>query len=136
MLQIEREDASRLIERHLEREQGHRDASEDLPDLSEGEKDKENPNSASNLRDSMSRINSDVRIWSDDDETRRLYIVLIRSGGPALRPLRKSPYGSLTVGSASCDAVCTGWCAATTWSWGETPIRADRWAAFLMNDPD
>ncbi|CAA7400438.1 unnamed protein product [Spirodela intermedia] len=79
--QIEREDVRRLTERHLEREQGHRDASEDLPDLSEGEKDKENPSSAGNLRDSMSRINSDVRIWSDDDETRRLYIVLISLHG-------------------------------------------------------
>ncbi|MQL83411.1 hypothetical protein Taro_015904 [Colocasia esculenta] len=80
--QIEREDARRLTKRRLEREQGHKDAAEDLSELSEGEKEKENGGQqAGPLNERMSRINSDLRIWSDDDETKRLYIVLISLHG-------------------------------------------------------
>lgn len=79
--QIEWEDARRLATRHLEREQGSKDASEDLSELSEGEKEKGFTDSP---KDSgISRINSDMTIWSDSDgaQPKRLYIVLISLHG-------------------------------------------------------
>ncbi|XP_077231573.1 sucrose-phosphate synthase family protein [Tasmannia lanceolata] len=80
--QIAWDDAQRLAKRRLEREQGHNDAAEDLSDLSEGEKEKGDANQAELLRDnSIHRINSDLKIWSDTDKAKRLYIVLISLHG-------------------------------------------------------
>jgi len=65
----------------LEREQGRRDATEDLSeDLSEGEKgdglgeivQPETP------RRQLQRNLSNLEIWSDDKKENRLYVVLIR----------------------------------------------------------
>ncbi|KAK9167805.1 hypothetical protein Scep_002996 [Stephania cephalantha] len=93
--QIAWEDAQKLVKRRIEREQGRKDASEDLSELSEGEKDQKgesNHSSSStttattttaeprNNKD-FSRINSDVQLWSDDNKSKRLYIVLISLHG-------------------------------------------------------
>ncbi|KAJ4713890.1 Sucrose-phosphate synthase family protein [Melia azedarach] len=81
--QIAWEDAQRLAKRRLEREQGRNDAADDLSELSEGEKEK--GDAAVNVSESvkeMTRINSDMQIWSEDDKsTRNLYIVLISMHG-------------------------------------------------------
>ncbi|EEF40554.1 probable sucrose-phosphate synthase 4 [Ricinus communis] len=77
---IEWDDAQRLAKRRLEREQGRNDAAEDLSELSEGEKEKGDANISEAVKD-ISRINSDMQIWSDDEKPRRLYIVLISMHG-------------------------------------------------------
>jgi hypothetical protein len=74
-LQIAWDDARRLAKRRIEREQGRNDAADDLSELSEGEKEK---GDVSEPVKEISRINSEMHIWSDDDKSRRLYIVLIR----------------------------------------------------------
>ncbi|KAK9095800.1 hypothetical protein Sjap_021297 [Stephania japonica] len=86
--QIAWEDAQKLAKRRIEREQGRKDASEDLSELSEGEKDQSNhSHSCSNItaephNKDFSRINSDVQLWSDiDNNSKRLYIVLISLHG-------------------------------------------------------
>ncbi|PWA40547.1 sucrose-phosphate synthase family protein [Artemisia annua] len=74
--QIAVDDAQRLANRRLEREKGRHDAAEDLSELSEGEKEK----GESLPVNMMSRINSEMVMWSESDEnkSRQLYIVLIR----------------------------------------------------------
>ncbi|KAJ8759565.1 hypothetical protein K2173_007192 [Erythroxylum novogranatense] len=78
--QITWDDEQRLAKRRLEREQGRNDAAEDLSELSEGEKEKGETNVAEPVRD-FSRINSDIKIWSDEEKPRNLYIVLISMHG-------------------------------------------------------
>ncbi|KAH0905618.1 hypothetical protein HID58_037445 [Brassica napus] len=82
--QLEWEDSQRVANRRLEREQGRRDATEDLfEDLSEGEKgdglgeivQPETP------RRQLQRNSSSVDIWSDDKKENRLYVVLISLHG-------------------------------------------------------
>lgn len=68
--------------RRLERELVRNDAAEDLSELSEGET-KENKGEGNNQSESFKpnkifRINSDLQIWSDDNKSKRLYIILIR----------------------------------------------------------
>ncbi|KAL5714762.1 sucrose-phosphate synthase [Ranunculus cassubicifolius] len=75
------EDAQRLAKRHIEREEGRRDASEDLAELSEGEKEKGDSTQFEPQKNKMARINSELKIWSDENKTKRLYIVLISLHG-------------------------------------------------------
>lgn len=79
--QLEWEDFQRLTKRRCEREQGRREATEDMSeDLSEGEKgdtvgellQSETP------RKKFQRNISDLQLWSDDNKGKKLYIVLIR----------------------------------------------------------
>lgn len=78
-LQIAWDDARRLAKRRIEREKGRNDAAEDLSELSEGEKEKGDTNITEAPVKEISRINSEMRLWSEDDnKTRHLYIVLIR----------------------------------------------------------
>ncbi|CAI9778177.1 unnamed protein product [Fraxinus pennsylvanica] len=73
--QIAWDDAQKLVKRRLEREK----ATEDLSELSEGERDKTDSNQSDFVTD-IARINSDNQIWSDD-KSRQLYIVLISLHG-------------------------------------------------------
>lgn len=75
--QIAVDDAQRLANRRLEREKGRHDAAEDLSELSEGEKEK----GESLPVNMMSRINSEMVMWSDENKSRQLYIVLISIHG-------------------------------------------------------
>lgn len=59
----------------MEREQGRNDAAEDLSELSEGEREKGDGTQA---KDGFARVNSDMQIWPSEDNTKRVYIVLIR----------------------------------------------------------
>lgn len=77
-MQIAWDDAQRLMKRKIEIERGRNDAAEDLSELSEGEKEKNDANQPESPPDKISRIYSDMQIWSDDDKPRHLYIVLIR----------------------------------------------------------
>ncbi|KAK3034316.1 hypothetical protein RJ639_032656 [Escallonia herrerae] len=82
--QIAWDDAQKLEKRHLEREKGRDDAADDLSELSEGEKEKGDANqteSPAPTNDKMSRINSDMKMWSDEDKSKHLYIVLISLHG-------------------------------------------------------
>ncbi|KAJ9676351.1 hypothetical protein PVL29_025058 [Vitis rotundifolia] len=79
--QIAWDDAQRLTKRRLEREQGRHDAADDLSELSEGEKEKGDTNQTEPVKEQMTRINSDMHIWSDDDKSRHLYIILISIHG-------------------------------------------------------
>lgn len=76
-MQIAWDDAKKLAKRRIEREQGRNDAADDLSELSEGEKEKSDTNVSESTKD-FSRINSVMHLWSEDDKSRRLYIVLIR----------------------------------------------------------
>ncbi|GMY07999.1 sucrose-phosphate synthase 4 [Fagus crenata] len=78
--QIAWDDAKKLAKRRIEREQGRNDAADDLSELSEGEKEKGDANVSESVKE-ISRINSDIHIWSEDDKSRRLYIVLISVHG-------------------------------------------------------
>ena len=78
---MEWEEVQRLANRRWEREQGRRDATEDMSeDLSEGEKGdnvvdmvhSETP------RQRFQRQTSNLEVWSDDKNEKKLYIVLIR----------------------------------------------------------
>lgn len=75
--QIAWDDEQKLTNRRLEREQGRSDASDDLSGSSEGEKEQGDTNISESIKDSP-RINSDIQVWSDDEKSRSLYIVLIR----------------------------------------------------------
>lgn len=77
-MQIEWEDARGLAERRFEREQGRHDAAEDLSELSEGEKEKGDTSQSEMPKDKISRINSVMQMWSDENKSKHLYIVLIR----------------------------------------------------------
>ncbi|XP_024031594.1 probable sucrose-phosphate synthase 4 isoform X1 [Morus notabilis] len=91
--QIAWDDSQRLAKRRIEREQGRHDAAEDLPELSEGEKEyyfKGGDGGSTNPKDkdnaagaaAFARINSDMQIWSDqENKSRHLYIVLISMHG-------------------------------------------------------
>lgn len=74
------DDGIGLSKRRDEREQGRNDAEEDLSELSEGEKEKNDVvTTLEPPRDQMTRIRSEMQIWSEDDKSsRNLYIVLIR----------------------------------------------------------
>lgn len=78
---MEGEEIQRLAYRRWEREQGRRDATEDLSEeLSEGEKGDgvgeiiqiETP------QKKIQRINSTLELWSDDKKEKKLYIILLR----------------------------------------------------------
>ncbi|XP_057958096.1 probable sucrose-phosphate synthase 2 isoform X2 [Malania oleifera] len=82
--QLEWDDLQRVAKRRWEREQGRRDATEDMSeDLSEGEKgdgigelmQSETP------RKRFQRNFSNLEVWSDDNKEKRLYIVLISLHG-------------------------------------------------------
>lgn len=82
--QLEWDDYQRLATRRLEREQGRRDATEDMSeDLSEGEKG----DAASELIQSeasktkLQRHASELPVWSDDNKGKKLYIALISLHG-------------------------------------------------------
>ncbi|XXG86989.1 hypothetical protein AAC387_Pa11g1786 [Persea americana] len=78
---IEWEDARGLAERRFEREQGRHDAAEDLSELSEGEKEKGDTSQSEMPKDKISRINSVMQMWSDENKSKHLYIVLISLHG-------------------------------------------------------
>ncbi|KAK1318057.1 Sucrose-phosphate synthase [Acorus calamus] len=82
--QIELEEFHLMANRRLEREQGRRDATEDMSeDLSEGERgdilgelaQTETP------KKRFQRNFSDLQVWSDDNKGKKLYIVLISLHG-------------------------------------------------------
>ncbi|KAJ0035597.1 hypothetical protein Pint_25467 [Pistacia integerrima] len=81
--QLEWEEGQRLAHRRWEREQGRRDVTEDIEDLSEGEKgdalgelvQPETP------RKRFQRNLSNLEVWSDDKKEKKLYIVLISLHG-------------------------------------------------------
>lgn len=80
--QIAWDDARRLAKRRIEREKGRNDAADDLSELSEGEKEKGDTNITEAPVKEISRINSEMRLWSEDDnKSRHLYIVLISMHG-------------------------------------------------------
>ncbi|KAF6166354.1 hypothetical protein GIB67_034905 [Kingdonia uniflora] len=81
---LEWEDTQRSVHRRWEREQGRRDATEDMSeDLSEGERidsvgemvQSETP------RQKFQRNFSNLEVWSDDNKGKKLYIVLISLHG-------------------------------------------------------
>lgn len=81
MLQIAWDDAQRLARKRLDREEGRNDAANDLSELSEGEKEKGDANNNGlepHVKEDISRICSEMQLWSEDDNSRNLYIVLIR----------------------------------------------------------
>lgn len=80
-LQLEWEDVQRKAKWRWEREQGRRDAAEDMSEvLSEGEKG----DTVGELMQSetacrkLQRNFSDVQAWTDDNNEKKFYIVLIR----------------------------------------------------------
>ncbi|KAL4032168.1 hypothetical protein IC575_005233 [Cucumis melo] len=73
-------DEQKLTNRRLEREQGRSDASDDLSGSSEGEKEQGDTNISESIKDSPN-TNSDIQVWSDDEKSRNLYIVLISIHG-------------------------------------------------------
>ncbi|XP_076919155.1 sucrose-phosphate synthase 4-like [Bidens hawaiensis] len=78
--QIAVDDAQRLANRRIEREKGRHDAAEDLSELSEGEKEKDESQPVNKI----SRINSEMVMWSNEShesKSRQLYIVLISIHG-------------------------------------------------------
>ncbi|XP_057453886.1 sucrose-phosphate synthase 4 [Lotus japonicus] len=76
-------DAHKLARRRLDREQGRNDAANDLSELSEGEKEKGDATASESVKDhNISRISSETKLWSEDnDKSRNLYIVLISVHG-------------------------------------------------------
>ncbi|XP_071692233.1 sucrose-phosphate synthase 4 [Rutidosis leptorrhynchoides] len=80
--QIAVDNAQRLAKRRAEREKRRHDAEEDLSELSEGEKEKgEKEKGESQPLSKFSRINSEMVMWSDENKSRQLYIVLISIHG-------------------------------------------------------
>ncbi|MCO5610976.1 hypothetical protein L7F22_065224 [Adiantum nelumboides] len=80
--QIAWEDAQRLARRHYEREQGHKAASKELSELSDGEKP--DRNSKSKTGPNISRIHSNFEIFVQQQQPHKkksLYIVLISIHG-------------------------------------------------------
>ena len=71
-----RDAAQKLVQRRFDREKARSDAARDLSDLSEGERDKGEPNQAGPVSN-IPRISSDTQLWPDH-QSRQLYIVLIR----------------------------------------------------------
>lgn len=82
--QVEWEDLQRLANRRWEREQGRRDATEDMSeDLSEGEKGDTVSELVQNesSKNKIQRSFSDLPVWSDDNKGKKLYIILISLHG-------------------------------------------------------
>ncbi|XP_022761874.1 probable sucrose-phosphate synthase 3 [Durio zibethinus] len=82
--QLEWEELQRLAKRRWEREQVRRDATEDLSeDLSEGEKGDAFGElmQAETPRKTFQRNFSNLEVWSDDKQEKKLYIVLISLHG-------------------------------------------------------
>ncbi|KAI4997755.1 hypothetical protein ZWY2020_053097 [Hordeum vulgare] len=91
--QVERNYSEEVARRKLEQELGSREAAEDLSELSEGEKETAPkpadvaavPHADEHPRTRLARINSEVRLVSDDEDDqgkdRNLYIVLISIHG-------------------------------------------------------
>ncbi|XP_061337414.1 sucrose-phosphate synthase 4 isoform X2 [Gastrolobium bilobum] len=77
--QIALDDAQKLARRRIDREQGRNDAENDLSELSEGEKEKGDANSSETVKDNISR--SEMLLWSEENKSRHLYIVLISIHG-------------------------------------------------------
>ncbi|RWV96286.1 hypothetical protein BHE74_00030098 [Ensete ventricosum] len=78
---LEWENVQRTANRRWEREQGRRDATEDMSEeLSEGEKGDTvgELTQGETPRKKLQRNFSDIQSWSDDEKERKLYIVLIR----------------------------------------------------------
>ncbi|KAL4566202.1 hypothetical protein LXL04_030314 [Taraxacum kok-saghyz] len=75
--QIALEGTQKLTHRRIEREKGRNDAEEDLLELSDGEKEKSEVVQVSKI----SRINSEMQIWTDVKQSRQIYIVLISIHG-------------------------------------------------------
>lgn len=78
--QIAWDDAQRLARRRLDREQGRNDAANDLSELSEGEKEKGHALEPAQ-HNNISRITSQMQLWSLDHNSTNLYIVLISIHG-------------------------------------------------------
>lgn len=77
-LQIKWDDARRLAKRQEEREQGSKDAAEDLSELSE-EEGRQGITKISKDGATMSHIDSDIKMWEEGGgKSNHLYIVLIR----------------------------------------------------------
>ncbi|XP_065026355.1 sucrose-phosphate synthase isoform X1 [Musa acuminata AAA Group] len=82
--QLEWENVQRTANRRWEREQGRRDATEDMSEeLSEGEKGDTvgELTQGETPRKKLQRNFSDIQSWSDDEKERKLYIVLISLHG-------------------------------------------------------
>lgn len=80
-LQLEWEDVQRLAHRRWEREQGRKDVTEDMSeDLSEGEKGDVLGEAVTldSPRKKFQRNFSNLEVWSDTNNEKKLYIVLIR----------------------------------------------------------
>ncbi|XP_047977934.1 probable sucrose-phosphate synthase 4 [Salvia hispanica] len=77
--QMARDAAQKLVQRRFDREKARSDAARDLSDLSEGERDKGEPNQAGPVSN-IPRISSDTQLWPDH-QSRQLYIVLISLHG-------------------------------------------------------
>jgi sucrose-phosphate synthase len=78
---VEGEEVQRLAYRRWEREQGRRDATEDLSEeLSEGEKGDGIGEviQIETQQKKMQRHASSLEIWSDDRKEKKLYIILVR----------------------------------------------------------
>ncbi|KAK7322359.1 hypothetical protein VNO77_25738 [Canavalia gladiata] len=76
--QIAWDDTQKLARRRLDRERGRNDAANDLSELSEGEKEKGDANANTN---NIPTITSQTQLWSEDNNSRNLYIVLISIHG-------------------------------------------------------
>lgn len=81
--QLELEDMQRVAKWRWEREQGRRDATEDMSeDLSEGEKgDCVGELQSETPRKKYQRQYSNLEVWSDDNKEKKLYIVLLSLHG-------------------------------------------------------
>lgn len=77
--QIEWEDAQKLARRHFEREQGHRDATKELSEFSDGEKSDQSQKPKKSVS-KLSRNFSDFEMFIQQQPQKKkcLYIVLIR----------------------------------------------------------
>ena len=84
ILQNAWDDSQRLTKWRLEREQGHHDASNDLPELFEGEKEKGDADQTKPIKEKITRINFDMQLWSVDDKSKGLYIILDKVHGHLL----------------------------------------------------
>ncbi|KAG6483166.1 hypothetical protein ZIOFF_059806 [Zingiber officinale] len=83
-IKLEWEDTQRIASRRWEREQGRRDATEDMSeDLSEGEKGDAvgELQQSDTPRKKLQKNVSDLQVWSDDNKEKKLYIVLISLHG-------------------------------------------------------
>ena len=86
LVQIAWDQAQRLAKRQIEREEGHKDATEDLTDFLSGEKPDFSSSAESTITGGkgMPRVSSVDRVaeWAEQPKEKKLYIVLIRYGTP------------------------------------------------------